>query len=194
MASVDGKLFQTGFTGLQDSDIERFLQRKLNADQKIIITDLIKEIEYDFASQCNRNFDPAEIYYETFDSIISRVMLYNTPLATLSKIYVDGVDVTSQYVLNTDYWVFENEIGFLTPVVSQSGYNGVKLEYTIKQFWGDDVIRAIKKMVARNFLTSADGGLNQQTTSFSNISQSFDLAGFEKEWENIIFRYTNFNI
>lgn len=195
MASVDGKLFQTGFTGLQDADIERFLQRTLNAEQKVSITEIITSVEHEFASRCNRNFDTDETYFEYFDSGISRVTPNNTPIATLEGVTIDGVDKTTDYTLNSNYWIRENEIDFLVPLMGASyGYNAVTIEYTIKKFWGDDVVRAIKEMVARNYLSSGDGGVNQTNNSFSNISQGFDLAGFQKHFDDTIFRYTNFSI
>jgi len=97
--------------------------------------------------------------------------------------------------LNTNYFIYENTIIFTSPVVGATyPYNAVKIEYDIQKFWGEDVVNLLIKWVAFEYLNSENAGVAISNMNFDALSQNFDLAGFKKEKEEIIFRYTNFEI
>jgi hypothetical protein len=201
MSAVDGKLFQIGYSGLTDEDIASFLKRTFSESEKNLANKLIKGVESEFARLCNRNFlinnqatPPAPIeYYEYFNSGFVKVMPENNPIDKMVKIEIDGVDRTSEYIENNNYWVRGYYIQFASPVISANyPEKAVKITYTLKQFWGDDVILMLTKWVAYDFLKSENGGIGLSSMSFAEVGQNFDIKSFKEEKEKVIGRYTDF--
>jgi len=91
MSAVDGKLFQTGYSGLTDEDISSFLKRTFTESEKDLANELIESVEDEMCRATNRNFKindgenvPTDIqYYEYFSADFLKVMLQNTPIASL---------------------------------------------------------------------------------------------------------------
>jgi hypothetical protein len=192
---VDATLFQTGYSEVSYSDVAVYLKRTFLLNDQKLVTKLIQKKEYELASRCNRNFNITKAYEETLNSQFTEFHPINYPISSLYKITIDGVDKTSSYILNTNYWVYENKIKFLVPVVSSHyQYNSIVIDYYIKQFWGYDVVDYITKAVAYDFLKSENGGIALRQMGFSDINQVFDVDNFNKEQEDIIFRYTSFNV
>lgn len=195
MSAVFAKTFYTGYSNITSADIASYLKRTFTEAELALTDEIIASVESELANKCNRNFDTSLTYYETFNSGFTRVMLYNTPINSLKDIYIDGVKKTSLYVLNTDYFIYENMLVFITPITGTNyPYNAVKIEYDIVKFWGEDVTNLIKKWVAYEFLNSENAGVGVKSMSFDTLSQDFDLATFNKQKEDLIFRYTNFEI
>jgi hypothetical protein len=204
MSAVDGNLYQSsGFSGLTDTDIANFLKRTLSASEKTLVTSLITELESELCRATNRNFKvdsggavPVPVqYYEYFNGGFTKIMPQNTPVDSLVAIEIDGVDKTSHYTENVNYWIYDNFIVFASPVVGTShNLKSVKITYTIKKFWGDDVILMLKKWVAYEFLKSENAGVGNSSMSFAEVAQTFDLNNFIKERDKVIFRYTDFEI
>jgi hypothetical protein len=195
MPSVDGLQFQTGFTGLQDVDIERYLGKKFTDDENDKANGFIKAAEYELASRTHRNFDYNATYFEYFDGMQVELEPRNTPIVSLSGITINGIDSTIQYNLNNNYWVYDNYFVFSNAIgVWGVPYKAVKIEYKIRQFWGEDIIQAVKQRAASEFLKSENGGVALNAFSFSGLSQQFNVSEFNKQWDDLIFRYTNFSL
>jgi hypothetical protein len=195
MSAVDGTLYFDGFSQVSDVDVAGFLKRTLSAEEKASVLTLAKQIEVEVASRCHRNFNTDLTYYEYLPSGFSNVMLKNTPIASMEALYLDGVDKTSLYTANVNYWIDGSIIYFETPVTSSTGYrNSVKIEYKIKKFWGEDVKRIITQWVAMAFLASENAGVMTTSMSFADLSQNFDTAEFKQQIEAMIYRYTDFLI
>lgn len=203
MSAVDGKLFQTGYSGIVSANIASFLKRTFSSSETTLTTLLITQIEAEFAKLCNRNFlinngaTPPILteYYEYFNSGFTKVMPENTPINSMTKIEIDGIDKTSLYVENTNYWITSNFIDFSSPIVGV-GYRqkAVKLTYTLKQFWGADVTLMLTKWISYEFLKSENAGIGNSSMSFADVSQNFDIESFSKDREKVIGRYTDFCI
>lgn len=196
VTTADAKIYQTGFSGLSYTDIGKYLKRTILASEQELVTNLIKEKEFELCSQTNRQFLYTNVeYWQKFNANITKVIPFNTPLNTLTKVEINGVDVTSQFILDYNYFIYDNYIYFKTPLVaSQDYHNAVKLTYTIRQFWGDDIKNLLKKWVALEFLASENAGVNDSSRSVSGVNESLDLAGFEKEKREVIFRYIDFEV
>ena len=203
MSAVDGKLYQIGFSGLEDTDISAFLKRSFTNTEKTLVDGLIKDAEEELCRATNRNFkidDGAETptlieYYEYFSADFLKVMVQNSPVNSMVKIEVDGVDKTANYTENSNYWIYDNFITFASAVVG-TGYDqkAVKITYTLTKFWGRDVILMLTKWVAYEFLKSENAGVGISSMSFADISQNYDLRNFIKDRDKVIFRYTDFEI
>lgn len=203
MSAVDGNLYQTGYSGLTDTDISTFLKRTFTASEKVLVNNLITDLEDELCRATNRNFkvddgadDPTLVqYYEYFTADFLKVMVQNSPVNSMVAIEVDGVDKTSLYTENVNYWIYDNYIVFSNTVVG-TGYDlkSVKITYTIKKFWGRDVTLMLTKWVAYEFLKSENAGVGNSSMSFAEVAQTFDLNNFIKERDKVIFRYTDFEI
>jgi len=108
---------------------------------------------------------------------------------------VDGVDKTSYYTENDNYWIYDNFIVFASAVVG-AGYDqkAVKITYTLRPFWGSDLTLMLKKWVAYEFLNTENAGVGLNSMSFADMSQSFDVPRFMKERDKVIYRYSDFEI
>jgi len=192
ITAVDVRIPQTGYSNITYSNIALLLKRSLKVGDQKLITNLIIKEEYKLASRCNRQFAySSKVYYDTVDAGFSIFKPSTYPLSTLTKVLVDGVDKTSLYTENTNYWIKDRQIRFLVPIVSSSyAYNAVRLEYTIRQFWGYDVIDYLSKAVAVEFLASENAGVKLSNTSFADTSLTFDLNSFKSEQEDLIYRYS----
>lgn len=195
MSSVNGKVFHTGYSLLTPANIASYLKRSFTNAETSIVEGMITSIEAEFALRCNRNFDSTLTYYEIFNGGFTTVMLKNTPISSLKKLYIDGVDKTSLYILDTNYFLYENTLVFVTPITgAKYPYNAIKIEYEMQKFWGEDVINLLKKWIGYEFLNSENAGIGVRSMSFDTLSQDFDITAFNKEKEDMIFRYTNFDI
>jgi len=195
VTTSDAKIYQSGFSGLTHTNIASFLKRTLTASEQTLVTQLIKDKEIALCVYTNRQFGYGSNfeYYETINGGFTRFVPYATPVATLEEIIVDGVDVTANYTVNEDYFIYDNSIIFETPIVSASNNRrAVKLTYTVRQFWADDIKNLLTKWVALEFLSSEDGGVNTNNVTFGNLSKGLNLDMFEKEKMSIIYRYTDF--
>lgn len=201
--SVNGLAYQTGFSGIKNTDIASFLKRSFDSSENDLATKLIQYIEEEVCRRTNRNFkiddgsEEANLieYYEEFNAGATKYMPQNTPLNSLVKIEIDGVDKTSLYTEGTNYWVYDNFFKFETGLVSNVyADKAVKLTYTLRKFWGYDLVLMIIKWVAYEFLKSENAGVGVNNMSFADIAQSFDLRGFESEKDRVIGRYIDFEI
>jgi hypothetical protein len=187
--------YQTGFSGITFADIALFLKRTLTASEQTLVTSLIAEVEREICRSTSRQFSDTAEYYEEFRSGYSQFYLYNLPVASISLIEIDGVDMTSSYTEGSDYWILDEIlIKFEVPIVSQNLYTGVKLTYTIRKFWGEDIELLIKKMVAVNFLRSEDGGVALGSFSFADEAQQFNQRQFDIEKEKVINYYKSLSV
>ena len=118
--------FQTGFSGITNSDIALFLKRTLTTSEQLLVDSLITEVERSLCQATNRQFSDTAEYYEEFESGIDQFELYNIPINEITKIEIDNVDVTADYTLATDYWIInELYVKFLTPLISTDLYTGI---------------------------------------------------------------------
>ena len=194
MSAVDGTLFYSGYSGVTPIHVANLLKRTLSDDEKALVVDIISSVEDEFARQCNRNFDNDRTYYQYFDNGFTKVYLLNTPINTLTAIVVDGMDRTSNYTENTHYCIYDSYIRFLEYVSGVSLFKAIRLEYTIKKFWGNDVKQLITKWAAYDFLNSDNAGVGLSSMSFEQISQTFNTDQFIKERKTVIGRYLKANV
>jgi hypothetical protein len=188
--AVDGTLYATGYSGVAPVDLAQYLKRTFTADETASAFDLIKSVEYELASKCHRNFNTDLTYFEYFNGGRSVYSPSNYPVASLTKIEVDGIDITDNHTLGATYWILGNDLRFYTPVYSSHlPFNAVRLEYIIKPFWGDDVKLMVKKWAGVNFLNAENGGVPLSSFSFADLSQTFSYSEFTKERDALIARY-----
>lgn len=192
MTAIAKTDYQTGYSGVTHTAVAAFLQRTLTSAEQTLATSLIADVEAEICHACGRQFKASDkTYYELFRSGLSLFRLENYPVASISAIYVDGVDVTSDYDEGVDYYILDEvEVLFDSPLDASSNlYTGVRIEYAMRQFWGADLTSLIKKWVAQEFLASADGGVKLAGKSFAGSAENFDRAAFEKEKARILARY-----
>ena len=192
----DAREYQTGYSELIATDIANYLKRSFNSADAILVTQLIIDKEFQLCSQCNRQFKVTnQTYFEYFDAPRTKFIPYASPVSAVSEIMVNGVDKTSSYAVGQDYFIYDNLIAFYSPIIASTySPRAIKLTYSLRQFWGQDVTNLIKKWVAVEFLNSENGGVATSQLSFSELSQSLDLGGFEKEKRQLIFRYSDFEV
>jgi len=203
MSAVDGKLFQTGYSGITAGSVALFLKRTFSEAENNLTALLIAQVEEEFARLCNRNFkidDGASSYtlieyYEYFNSGFTLIMPENTPVNSMTKIEIDGVDRTDEYVEDSNYWIRSNVIEFASPIISANyRQKAVKITYTLKKFWGADVVLMLTKWIAYEFLKSENAGIGLSSMSFAEVSQNFDIKSFKEDKERVIGRYTDFPV
>ncbi len=155
MADQKGDLYLAGYSGLTQSDISNFLGKTFSSQEQSLASSLIASVEDYIARQCRRNFKYSDsggdqVYFDTLSGGANEYMLHNFPVKAITKVVVDGVDITSQLTLGTDYTFDDNKIYFLTlvPLGGRTNIVILKVYYTIYQFWGEDLKTAIKQYVA----------------------------------------------
>lgn len=195
MATIDAKKHYGGYTGLTASQIADFLGKTLTSTEQNIVSSLISSIESFIASKCRRNFKynlGSDVYEETFEAGGNRYEFYNFPIESIEKIYIDNTLIyekggsANQYELGKDFFVYDDYIVFETfiPQSSINNKRALKIQYKIKQFWGDDVILAVKLWTAQLFNSKEYGSKTVNSFSFSGLSLSFkdeDMPGFVKQ-------------
>ena len=187
--------YQTDYSGITNSDIASFLKRTLTTSEKTLVNELITEVERSLCTATSRQFRTGVDYEESFGSGISQFELFNVPISSITAIIVDGVDVTSNYTLGTDFWVLDElYVKFKTPITSTDLYTGVKIDYQIRKFWGEDIELLIKKWVSYEFLNSENAGIGVSNFSFSDLQKAFDTSKYLKDKERLISYYTLMHI
>ena len=196
MPAVDARIYQSGYSGLTYTSIQSFLKRTFTSAEQTLVASLIVDAEIMLCELTNRQFKyTSQEYYETLNGGFLKFMPFATPVSTLAGVTIDGVDVTDNYTLNTDYFVYDNYIVFESPLVSATdNRNAVKLTYTLRQFWGKDVENLLKKWVSLEFLSSENGGAKVDRFNFGNLSQDINHEALQKELDKLVFRYTDFEI
>lgn len=190
MSVVKYNKYSVGYSAIVHGDIASFLKRTLTTADQTLVTSLIAEVEREICRQTRRQFHQVDTFYEEYPTGVSKFLLSNVPIKAITKIIIDGVEKTSNYTENVHYWIIDGQyVRFQTPLVaSQNPYTGVRIEYSIDQFWGDDVKNLIKKMVSYEFLNSENAGVGLSNESFSDQSAGFNVSRFHKEKDEL-FKY-----
>jgi len=200
MAAKKGNLFYSGYSGITAAQVGDFLGKTLSATEQSIVNSLVSSIELFLAKKCRRNFKydlGSDTYEETFDAGNVRYFFHNFPIKEVTKITIDSTDVyvkgggSNQYALGTDFFVYDDCIVFETviPTSSNNDRRALKIQYSIEQFWGDDVILAIKQWVAQIFTTKEYGGKNATSFNFSGYSINFSDSEIPEYVKEIISSY-----
>lgn len=191
MSNIRATEYQSGYSGLSHSDIAKFVHKTLTTDEQTIVTALIAQMEVTLARKCRRQFKDSlgtdNYYYDILSAGEDTLRVSSAPINSIYKIEVDGVtkylssDASYPLVLDTDFYVNDEDIEFVAiPTSSTRNKNAVKVYYTIRKFWGDDVVIALKRWVSEVFLSSEYAG--RKISSFSvqgeNISFADDLPAF----------------
>lgn len=197
----NARLILSSYSGVEASDIGGFLQVTLTTNEEAIVTDLISEIETEFASRCGRNFafqtndqTPTDIEYEeTIDANVASFYPKNTPLKEIKNIVLDGTESEAQ--LNSDYFIYPEYVEFYNKLQSSNNdRRAVTITYTIEKFWNDDVKLLIKRWVALLWQNAENAGTPLISRSFASLSENFDNKEFEKYIGLIVTRYQKLSI
>lgn len=201
MSTFNPRQFLTGYSGIQSTDLARFLKRRFTAKEQALADDLIRHVEADFAALCERNFafqdqsdDPEPIQYkERFDT--GRVTYYPAAFPVQEIIEVKVAGQVQDLEENEDYFIYDDHIEFESALSSSGDHRrALEITYTIRKFWGDDVILAIKKCAGRLWLSSEAAGVHLSDRMFSSIRETFDNEAFEKEISQVVRRYRPIHI
>lgn len=194
----DGSLYQSGWSGLTYADIQAFNGKTIPSADQSPVANLIKSLEDYICRATGRNFlvvSGEEYYSETFTSGEKRYTLKGFPF-TIKKIIVNSVTVydsasplTGQYILNTDFYIKHNKVIFPNSLGATGYYNDVQIQYTITQFWGDDVKQAIIRVVSDIYLNKKYSGKSLNSFSFSGLSLDFKNDGLTQMLNDIISYY-----
>jgi hypothetical protein len=200
MAAKKGNLYYSGYSGLTALQVASFLSKTLTTEEQQILNSIISAIELYIAKKCRRNFKydlGADVYEETFDAGNVKYYFSNFPIKEITKITIDSADVyvkggnNNQYELNEDFFVYDDYIVFETviPTSSNNDRQSLKIQYNIDQFWGEDVVLAIKQWAAQIFSQKEYGGKNVSSFNFSGFSLSFSESEIPSYVKEIINSY-----
>ncbi len=200
MAVKKADIYYSGFTKLTALQVGNFLGKELNEQEQSFVNSLIPALELHLVKSCNRNFlydMKNDIYEDILDAGKSKYYLSNYPLKEISLITLDGItqydknDATKPYKLNSDFYVYDDYIEFYSTIPSSSLNNrrALKIQYTIDQFWGEDVIFAVKQWAAQIFTQREYGGKNVSSFNFSGYSVSFNSQDVPQFVKDVINSY-----
>lgn len=196
--AIDAKVFQTGWSGLGANDIASFLGKTLTTEEESVVNSLISSVERFICSQCNRQFKDGVVYEEILDAGKGRYDLFNYPINEITSIYLDGnvkYDKNSSdndWELNDDFFVYDDYVIFDSDVDTNSAvdnHRALKIEYSIKKFWGDDVLLAIKRFVGELFSQREFGGKVVNSFSVGGNTISFNASEIPEYLQVIIRTY-----
>lgn len=200
MADVKANIYQLGFSGVSPASVASLVQKTLTTQQQTEVGALIRSIERYICEQTNRQFKTSDTYFETFDAGCEEYFLKNMPIASVTKITLDGTTIfdnsTTTIQEDVDFFVYPDHVFFES--IQNSATNNrraLKIYYTIEKFWGEDVALAIKRSVSQLFLSSEYGTANVNSIGISGgLTLSFDPSTVEKYLKTIIANYRLRNI
>lgn len=190
--------YPTGYSGLAHADIASFLQKTFTAAEQSAVTALIAEIESEISRRCDRAFLVANSQYkELFDVPADKTSfrVKNPVINAVVTLKMEGetiYDGTDTYDLRVHIYPNRVEI----PEIPDPEYqqNALEITYTIKQFWGDDVKLAIKRVVGQIILNAENAGVPLLTTSFGSMSETKDGQELNKHIDAVVKRYRMMNL
>lgn len=193
------KQFITGFSGVTYETIASFLKRTFTPDEQTEISSLITQIEYELAARCRRQFAyqtddeqyPEAIEYSEFFDLPNDNFFPNAfPIEEVKSIKVEGVEKIETLTENVDYFIYDSHIEFYPDLFEvNQGRKALQLTYTIRKFWGDDVVLLIKKLAGKMWLASEDAGESIGERSFASVREVMDSKEFKNQVETTISRY-----
>lgn len=196
MADKNGKLYHTGWSGVDASLVGSFIGRTLTAGETTILSTIVPALETTILTSIGRNLldTSTDSYYEIRDAGASRYRLFNYPIKEVTKITLDGVTVyqkgvTSTWVLNTDFWVDEQTIDF--DVSTESGVdnrNALVIYYTIEAI-GQDAKLALLQWASELILNREFAGKKLSNLSNNGVSMAFDTSTIPDYVQKVVDNY-----
>lgn len=199
MADQKGNQFIGGYSGLTHADVSGYIGRTLTVGEQTLVTSLISYAELFFAKATNRNYKTSQNYYDVFDAGVSNYVPSNFPVNEVEKIELDGVaeytkGVTSDLVLNTDFFVYDDWIKFaVAPNSTEDNRQALKITYTIGSIFNADAKFALLMWVANYFLNRETGGKDLTSQNAGGISLSF-TSNVPDYITRVINSYRKYNI
>jgi len=194
---VDAELKQSNWSGVTPANIGDFLDEVITG-KETLIAKMILKAEDDISSGAGRNFKIANtIYEETLDAGTDKLYTSNSPINEVQKITVNGNDVfikdgsNNTLNLGVEFLVYPKYVFFRNGIYSPNGFDeqAVKIQYTLKKFWGEDVVGAIIEAVAKTYLQKEYGNKDVSQMDTGTIT-----VGFNQEsrgiLEKIVEKYT----
>lgn len=187
--------YQTGFSDIKSLDVASYLKKTFTQNDEVLVENIIASVEDSICRKTNRQFNYSLNYYEELDGGFNLFEPRLIPLNSLVKVWIDGVDVTTNYTAGTNYWVYDGSIRFLE-YLRGSTYNfkDVRLDYKINQFWGDELKLAVKQIVGKIYLDGENAGVGISNFNFADLGQELSLGRWDSMINNLLFRYTIHNI
>lgn len=184
--------YPTGYSGLAHGDIASFLGKTFTTAEQTAVTGLIAEIEAEIARRADRNFLVTNAQYkEVFDvpSNKDTFKVKNQPINAIVDISMEGVSIYNSELTTLKVHVYPNKI--VIPEIPDPEYaeRALEVTYTIKQFWGDDLKLAIKRLVGQLILNAENAGVPLITTSFGSVSETKDGQELNKHIDAVVKRY-----
>jgi len=200
MADINGKTYTGGYSGLTHADISSYLGRTLTTAEQTLCTALILQGELYFARATNRNYLTTSNYTETFNAGETLYYPANFTINEIQSISLDGTKVyekggsSNSYVLNTDFFVFDDCIKFETiPQSISDNRNALIIVYSIDNCFGSDAKLAIQLWVVDFFISRETGGKSMANFSAGGLAQTF-LDNVPKYIEGIVHSYRKYNV
>lgn len=188
--AINPNQYLSGYSGLSASDLAGYLRRSFTSSEMTQADFLIESIEVEIASQCRRQFAYGNdnVYVESFDLPHRRVFTSSFPIREIKKISVSGEELSLDE--GEDYVVYDSHLEFINqPTSSGTNRKALEIEYTIRQFWGNDVTHLILKLAGQAWLNAEDGGVSKREFSFASVRQAMDTDKFHQDVKQIISRY-----
>lgn len=203
MANINGRLFQSGFSGVTHADISALTGRTLSASEQSLCTSLISALEAHIARLCDRNLKASDtdLYYETFDAGRSKYYPFSYPLKAIALIKVDGVTIydkdgsSNQLTLGRDFFVYPSKVVFDPPRNSSVDNRlAMQIYYTIENIVGEDLKLAIKQYVSEIFLNREQAGKSTSSINVAGVSLNFDSTSLPNYLKSVIASYRKIHI
>ena len=190
--------YPTGYSGLAHADIASFLQKTFTAGEQAAVTALIAEVESEISRRCDRAFKVAESQYKEVFDVPPQVDAFRTKHSPINSVVLMTMEGETIYEANDNHGlkvhVYPNRL--VIPEIPDPEYaeRALEVTYTIKQFWGDDVKLAIKRVVGQLILNAENAGVPLITTSFGSMTETKDGQELVKHIDAVVKRYKLLNL
>ena len=190
--------YPTGYSGLAHADIASFLQKTFTAGEQAAVTALIAEVESEISRRCDRAFKVAESQYKEVFDVPPQVDAFRTKHSPINSVVLITMEGETIYEANDNHGlkvhVYPNRL--VIPEIPDPEYaeRALEVTYTIKQFWGDDVKLAIKRVVGQLILNAENAGVPLITTSFGSMTETKDGQELVKHIDAVVKRYKLLNL
>lgn len=177
---------------MKAADLAKYLRREFSPSESDQAQKIITAIELEIARRCRRPFaitlsDEEIVYSEYFDLPGKTFFTAGFPIKNIEAININAVD--AGLVANADYYIYDDAVVFEFGTFNHRLKKGLEIQYTIEQFWGEDLVIAILKLAGVAWLNAEDGGVAKTELGFASIRQAYDLPEFNKHIDQVVNSY-----
>lgn len=198
VTTYENHQYPIGYSGLAHSDIASFLQKTFTTAEQSAVTALIGEIESEISRRCDRAFKVTDSQYKEVFDVPAQVDAFRTKNSPINSVVLITMEGETIYEAEDDHGlkvhIYPNRL--VIPEIPDPEYaeRALEVTYTIKQFWGEDVKLAIKRVVGQMIISAENAGVPLITTSFGSMSETKDGQELNRHIDAVVKRYRMLNL